>query len=103
MPMTVIVTRDAPSRIRGFLASVALEIAPGVYTAPRMTRAVRERVWMVLEAWHGAYGDGEAGAVVMTWQDPKQSGGQGVLTLGEPPKLIVDADGVLLVRRSGVA
>ncbi|MEL6317336.1 MAG: type I-E CRISPR-associated endoribonuclease Cas2e, partial [Pseudomonadota bacterium] len=33
MPMTVIVTRDVAPRIRGFLASLALEIAPGVYTA----------------------------------------------------------------------
>lgn len=34
MPMTVVVTRDVPDRFRGFLVSVMLEIAPGVYTAP---------------------------------------------------------------------
>ena len=44
MPMTVLVTRNAPMRYRGFLASCMLELAAGVYTSPRMTRAVRERV-----------------------------------------------------------
>ena len=36
--MTVVVTVNVESRYRGFLASVMLEIAPGVYTGPRMTR-----------------------------------------------------------------
>jgi hypothetical protein len=31
----------------GFLTSVMLEIAPGVYTAPCMSEAVRERVLAV--------------------------------------------------------
>ena len=35
--MVVIVTRDVADRFRGFLASCMLEIAPGVYTAPRMS------------------------------------------------------------------
>ena len=51
MPMTVVVTRNVAPRYRGFLASVMLEIAPGVYTSPRMSRAVRERVWEVLTGW----------------------------------------------------
>ena len=42
--MTVVVTRNVPGRYRGFLASCMLEVAPGVYTNPGMTRAVRERV-----------------------------------------------------------
>ena len=45
MPMCVIVTRDVPSRFRGFLGSCMLEIAPGVYTQPDMSAAVRERAW----------------------------------------------------------
>ena len=49
MPMCVIVTRDVPSRFRGFLASCMLEIAPGVYTQPDMSASVRERVWTVLK------------------------------------------------------
>ena len=39
-----------------------LEIAPGVYTGPRMTAGTRERVWTVLESWFDALG---GGSVVM--------------------------------------
>jgi CRISPR-associated protein Cas2 len=38
MPMTVVVTRDVEDRYRGFLSSVMLELAPGVYTGPRLGR-----------------------------------------------------------------
>ncbi len=96
MPMTVIVTRDVAPRFRGFLASVMLEIAPGVYTGPRMTRGVRERVWEVLEDWFGHL---SSGCVVMTWRDPQSPGGQAIRLLGEAPKTLVDVDGLLLVRR----
>lgn len=96
MPMTVVVTRDVEDRYRGFLSSVMLEIAPGVYTGPRLSRGVRERVWRVLTAWYEALG---RGAVVMTWREAGAPGGQRVLTLGEPRRDLVDLDGVLLVRR----
>ena len=95
MPMTVIVTRDVAPRFRGFLASTALEIAPGVYTAPRMSRGVRERVWAVLEAWFEQLG---GGAIVMTWRDGKLPGGQGVCVLGVRGKHLVPYDGVFLAR-----
>ena len=38
MPMTVVVTRDVEARYRGFLASVMLEVAPGVYVSPNLSR-----------------------------------------------------------------
>jgi CRISPR-associated protein Cas2 len=91
--MVVVVTRDVADRYRGFLASCMLEIAPGVYTAPRMTAGVRERVWAVLADWFGALG---GGSVVMTWRDPKQSCGQGLLTLGIPARTFVELDGGLI-------
>ncbi|MFW6085776.1 MAG: type I-E CRISPR-associated endoribonuclease Cas2e [Myxococcota bacterium] len=97
MPMTVVVTRNATGRIRGFLASCMCEIAPGVYTAPRMNKAVRERVWTVLDSW---FGHGSDMAIVMTWPDRQSPGGQGVLTLGVPRKEIVDYEGVFLTRRT---
>lgn len=97
MPMTVVVTVDVAPRFRGFLASCMLEVAPGVYTAPRMTRAVRERVWGVLEEWHEEL---DTGGIVMTWRDIGLPGGQGVAMLGTPPKELHDADGVFLARRA---
>jgi CRISPR-associated protein Cas2 len=77
-----------------------LEIAPGVYTAPRMGKAIRERVWAVLEEWFGIVG---GGSIVMTWRDVERAGGQGILTLGIPPKVLHDQEGVLLVRTASPA
>ncbi|MDQ1899661.1 type I-E CRISPR-associated endoribonuclease Cas2e [Paracoccus sp. WLY502] len=94
--MTTVVTRDVEDRYRGFLTSVMLEIAPGVYVSPQMTQEVRDRVWTVLEDWWAALG---RGSIVMTWRDIKAVGNLRILTLGVPAKEIVDADGVLLVKR----
>lgn len=93
---TMIVTRDVEDRYRGFLTSVMLEIAPGVYVSPRMSAAVRQRVWGVLSDWWFALG---RGSLVMVWRDKGAPGDLRIETLGEPPKEIVDADGVLLVKR----
>ena len=94
--MTVVVTINVEARFRGFLASTMLEIAPGVYTSPKLTSGIRERVWDVLTRWHDELGNG---SIVMTWRDPAAVGEQRIRTLGEAPKTIVDADGIYLVRR----
>lgn len=96
MPMTVVVTREVPGRFRGFLASCMCEIAPGVYTAPRMTAGVRERLWSVLEEWWMAYPDG---SVLMTWPDATLAGGQNLRVLGLPRQDLYDHCGVFLARR----
>ena len=94
--MTVVVTVNVEGRYRGFLASVMLEIAPGVYTSPRMTDGIRARIWDTLTRWHSDLG---RGSIVMTWRDPESVAEQSIRTLGEAPKSIVDADGVYLVKR----
>jgi CRISPR-associated protein Cas2 len=94
--MTLVVTRDVPARFRGFLASCMLELAPGVYTSPGMSKAVRERVWNVLFGWFGSESQGQ---VVMTWPDSSDPCGQRFLLLGDPPKDLCDVDGIVLVRR----
>ena len=96
MPLTMIVTRDVEPRYRGFLTSVMLEIAPGTYVAPDMSAGVRKRVWGVLQSWWEELG---RGALVLVWRDASAVGRLRIETLGEPPKKIVDADGVLLVKR----
>ena len=96
MPLTVIITRDVEARYRGFLTSVMLEISPGVYVAPRMSAGVRQRVWSVVSDWWQTL---RRGALVMVWRDQKEVGNLRIETLGDPPKEIVDADGVLLVKR----
>ena len=97
MPLTVVITRDVEARYRGFLTSIMLEISPGVYVAPRMSSGVRKRLWAVVtDWWQAALG---RGALVMVWRDTKATGNLRIETLGDPPKEIVDADGILLVKR----
>lgn len=95
MPMTVLVTRNVKDRTRGFLGSCMCEIAPGVYVAPRMSKAVRERVWLVMSDW---FDDGEDTSIVLTWPEPSQPGGQAVRTLGAGGRALHDHDGVVLAR-----
>lgn len=97
MSMTVVVTRNVPDRYRGFLASCMLEVAPGVYTSPRMTKGVRERVWQVCIEWSAALPTD--GGVLLTWRDKDQPSGQGLRTIGWAKNHIVDHEGVWIVRR----
>jgi CRISPR-associated protein Cas2 len=93
---TMVVTRDVEDRYRGFLTSIMLEVAPGVYVSPRMSHGVRERAWTVLTDWWVSLG---RGSLVMVWRDRSAAGHLRIETLGEPLKEIVDADGVLLLKR----
>lgn len=95
MPLAVIVTRDVADRFRGFLASVMLEVAPAVYISPRMSKAVRERIWKVLADWRDAE---PRGSVVMVWRDNNETGGVGLAHLGDPPKELVEMDGMWVAR-----
>jgi len=97
MPMTVIVTRDVADRYRGFLASVMPEVAPGVYAAPELSKAVRERISTVLGDWWASL---PGGSIVMTWRDGGASSGLGLEVLGLPPVELADLDGLLVVRRA---
>lgn len=97
MPMTVVVTRDVADRYRGFLASVMPEIGPGVYVAPELSRGVRERIWRVLSGW---WGEMPGGSILVAWKDEQAAGRLGLLTLGLPPRDLVDLDGVLVVHQA---
>ena len=96
MPMTLIVTRNAPDRARGFLASCMCEVAPGVYTAPRMTKGVRERVVGVLHSW---YRLGSDEGYVVTWPDNAAVGGQAFEFIGSQRVELWDHAGIFLTRR----
>lgn len=96
MSMTVVVTRNVSDRVRGFMASSMLEMAPGVYSAPRISPAVRERIWHVLADW---FANEKDASIVMLWADPSMPGGQAVLTLGTPPISLIEIDGLLTARK----
>ena len=90
MSMTVVVTRNVSPRTRGFLSSVMLEVAAGVYTSPRMNAAVRERVWSVLTELFAYENDA---SVILVYQDKKCTDGQCIQTLGTPPINLIEIDG----------
>lgn len=96
MSMTVVVTRNVSDRVRGFLASSMLELAPGVYSAPRVTPAVRDRIWRVLDDW---FPNEKDASIVMLWADSAMPGGQASVTLGLPPIKLVEIDGMLATLR----
>lgn len=96
MPMTIVSTRDAAPRIRGFLASCMLEIGPGLYLAPTMSAGVRERVWEVIHDWAESLGEG---AIIMAWPDKSAPFGLALRTVGIPPYDLEQVDGMILVRR----
>ena len=97
MSMTIVVTRNVTERMRGFLASSMLEIAPGVYSAPRISVAVRDRIWNVAVSW---FPHEQNASIVMVWQEPQKPGGQAVKILGDPPVELVELDGIVLTKRS---
>lgn len=97
MPLCIVVTRDVEMRYRGFLGSVMLEIAPGFYVGPRISKGVRDRIWSVVADWHGELGQG---SLTMVWREAGAPGGLRVQSLGTPSKDIVQHEGSLLVRRS---
>lgn len=96
MPMTVVVTRNVSARVRGYLASSMLELAPGVYSAPQISTAVRERVWQTLADWFAL--EKEA-SIIMVWPEPQMPGGQDVRVLGLPPIELIEVDGLVVSRR----
>lgn len=97
MDMTVVVTRNVPERYRGFLASCMLEIAPGVYTSPRMSDGVRDRVWEVCLEWSGALPSD--GGILLTWRHAGEPSGQGLRIIGWAKSDIVDHEGIWVARR----
>ena len=96
MSMSVIVTHNAPSRVRGFLASIMLEVSYGVYCGPRISPSVRARIWAVMEDW---FRSEDGASVVMIWSETSTPGGQSVRTLGTPPISMVEVDGLVLAQR----
>ena len=95
--MTIAVTRNTPNRFNGFLCSCMQEIAPGVYVAPVMNAAVRERVWRVMMDWAELLDDD--GGVVLFWKDDDAPSGLRIRMVGWPKKEFVEHEGLWLTLR----
>lgn len=88
--MMVIVTNNAPPRLRGRLAAWLLEIRAGVYVG-KYSRRTRDRIWAQVEA---AIGEGDA---IMAWATQMEQGFD-FLTIGANRRMPADFDGMKLVR-----
>jgi len=87
--MLVIVTENAPPRLRGRLAVWLLEVRAGVYVGKYSTK-VREMLWnQVAEGI-------EDGNAVLAWAASNESGFD-ILTLGENRRIPYELDGMKLV------
>jgi len=87
--MLVIVTENAPPRLRGRLAVWLLEVRAGVYVG-KYSRRVREMLWHQVE--EGI----EEGNAVMAWAASNESGFD-IMTLGENRRIPYELDGMKLV------
>lgn len=96
MSFTVVITRDVQPRYRGFLASIMLEVSPGVYVSPRLNPRVRDRIWETLKDWHGTL---QRGSVVMINRNTSAIGRMNVKILGELRNEIIDFEHLLLTRK----
>ena len=94
MPITIAITRNPSDRVLGFLASCMCEVAPGVFTGPRMSKAVRERIWAVLSDWYPH--EREDYSIVLTWPDAAEHSGQAFLSLGSPRVHLRDVSGIVV-------
>jgi CRISPR-associated protein Cas2 len=87
--MLVIVTENAPPRLRGRLAVWMLEIRAGVYVG-NFSVKVRDMIWNNVEK---GIDDGNA---VMVWRAQNEAG-YDFVTLGDNRRMPIDMDGVKLV------
>ncbi len=87
--MLVIVTENAPPRLRGRLAVWLVEARAGVYIGD-LGRRVREMIWQ--QVTEGI----EEGNAVMAWSTNTESGFD-FLTVGKNRRMPVEMDGIKLV------
>ena len=88
--MLVIVTENAPPRLRGRLALYMVEVRAGVYLA-NLGRKVREMLWQTVEA------EIEEGNAVMAWSTNTESGFE-FITCGANRRSPLCLDGFQLVQ-----
>lgn len=87
--MLIVVTENAPPRLRGRLAVWLLEVRAGVYIGD-VSRRVREMIWQHCEKLL------EDGSVVMAWATNTESG-YDFQTMGNNRREPVEFDGLRLV------
>lgn len=89
--MILVVTENAPPRLRGRLTLWLTELRAGTYVGS-YGRRQRERLWSDIEALIGR------GSAVMAWSTSATESGFDFLVIGDDRRLPVTVDGFALVR-----
>lgn len=93
--MLIIVTRNAPDRLRGYLSSTLLEIESGVYFSPIGSSRVRNQIWEIVQGW------AEIDTIAtMIYHDKNVPHRFSFESIGSPPVKMMNVDGMLLSFRS---
>lgn len=95
MKYAVIALSGKPRRFSGFLHSVAMELAPGMFLAADFDRAAFDRVWRTLEEWHAHWPEGWIIAVLPA---KKVRHPPELRALGVPPRTLIELDGLYLLK-----
>lgn len=88
--MLVIVLENAPTRLKGYLSRLLLEVRSGVYIGDYSVK-VRERLWKTV------IDEIEEGNAVITWSCPTDLGFD-FDTCGKNRRIPVELDGLKLVQ-----
>lgn len=88
--MIVVVTENAPPRLRGRLALWLVEVRAGVYVGD-YSQKTRERIWHEIQAHI------DDGSAVLVWREANEAGFD-FATVGANRRIPVDFDGLRLVR-----
>ena len=88
--MVVIVTENAPEKLRGELTRWLLETKPGVFVG-KLSAAVRDRLWKKI-----CENSDRPGALLIYSSDTEQ--GFCIKMCGDTKRSVVDIDGVQLIK-----
>ncbi len=91
MTLTVVVTRNVPDRLHGFLKSCMVELSAGVYITTFLGKRARDLVWAEIEP----FGNHDC-SVVMVSEDQQRTERCQVRSTGTPTRTIAMIDGMLV-------
>lgn len=94
--MVVVVVEAGSPSLRGRLTRWLLDIDPGVFVG-RVSRRVREHLWEDVQR-----STRRRGSAVVMYVRPGSEQGYGFETVGDPTRLQMDFDGLVLMRRAPV-
>lgn len=94
--MMIIVTRNAPEKLRGYLASTLLEIESGIYFSQVGSPRVRAQIWEIVMGW----AEIDTGAV-MIYHDKNVPHNFSFEKIGSAPIELKEVDGMLLSFKRG--